>query len=511
MLDSILKPIDKLINKVSMYRLLLYYLVGLLLIAILFSASGIMHYSGLDIAISSSVLVFACWAVNKVLASIFRAPLNPESSILTGLILALIVPSKPTGFGLLFLLAVSGLAMASKYIISYRGKHIFNPAAIGVFLTAIGPHQSASWWVATSSMMPFVVLGGILVVRKVRRESMVFSFLITTTVVTLIYAITSGASAATNLKNMVLNSAVFFLGFVMLTEPLTQPDTKFKRIVYGAIVGAVMAPQFHIGHVYTTPEAALVIGNLFAFIFSNKIKLFPVLVRKYAIAADSGEFVYAPEYKISYQPGQYMEFTLPHENTDSRGSRRFFTLASSPTESDIRLGVRFYQDSSSYKHALINSKPGESIVASGLSGDFIMPRDRQRKLVFIAGGIGITPFRSMIKYLIDKREQRDIILIYGDKDVDHLAYRELLELARDRLGVQIYYVLSGSNRKSEQLDYAVHGRINGALIKKLVEDFNERTFYISGPLAMTEDIKRDLSDLGITRANIKVDFFSGYA
>ncbi len=507
MLDALLKPVDKLVNTVSMYRLLLYYLVGLLLVAVLLSASGIMHYSAVDIVITSAILVFACWVINKILAAIFFVPVNPESSILTGLILALIVPSKPTGYSLLFLIAVSGLAMASKYILSYRGKHIFNPAAIAVFLTAIGPKQSADWWVATSAMLPFILIGGLLVVRKLRRENMFIAFLLASTVATMIYSY--GGGIGSNLKNMVLNSAVFFLGFVMLTEPLTQPDTKIKRVLYAILVGVVMAPEFHIGHVYTTPEAALIIGNLFAFLISNKVKLFPVLVRKYAIATDSAEFVYAPEYKFNYQPGQYMEFTLPHEKTDSRGSRRFFTLASSPTESDLRLGVRFYKEGSSYKNAMIDSKAGDTIAAGNLTGDFVMPRDKKRKLVFIAGGIGITPFRSMIKYLIDKRESRDIILIYSASDVDHLAYKDLFAQARSRLSIKTYYVLSG--KKKESLDFAIRGRVNGELIKKLVPDIDERTFYISGPLGMTEDVEATLISLGVTHANIKVDFFSGYA
>ena len=188
MLDALLKPVDKLVNTVSMYRLLLYYLVGLLLVAVLLSASGIMHYSAVDIVITSAILVFACWVINKILAAIFFVPVNPESSILTGLILALIVPSKPTGYSLLFLIAVSGLAMASKYILSYRGKHIFNPAAIAVFLTAIGPKQSADWWVATSAMLPFILIGGLLVVRKLRRENMFIAFLLASTVATMIYS-----------------------------------------------------------------------------------------------------------------------------------------------------------------------------------------------------------------------------------------------------------------------------------------------------------------------------------
>jgi Na+-transporting NADH:ubiquinone oxidoreductase subunit NqrB len=75
-----------------------------------------------------------------------------------------------------FLLAASGLAMASKYILTINKKHLFNPVAIAVALTALGPRQSANWWIGTSVMLPYVLIGGVLLVRKIRRGRMVFLF-----------------------------------------------------------------------------------------------------------------------------------------------------------------------------------------------------------------------------------------------------------------------------------------------------------------------------------------------
>ena len=214
-----LKMLDRLVNRVTMYRLILYYLVGLLIAAIVLSASGVMHLSAINIAISAVVLVAANYLINKLLASIFNAPINPESSIITGLILALIIPPDPTGTGLLFLLAASGLAMGSKYLLSYKNKHIFNPAAVAVFLTAFGPHQTASWWVATAPMMPFVLIGGLMLIRKLSRGAMFTTYFTATTVTTAAFSLYLGSHLGTDLKNMLLNSAVLFLGFVMLTEP----------------------------------------------------------------------------------------------------------------------------------------------------------------------------------------------------------------------------------------------------------------------------------------------------
>ena len=506
MLDKAANVIDNLVDGISMYRLLLFYLLGMLLAAIGLSAAGVLKLSAIDIAISAAILVFACFVINKALASIFRAPTNPESSILTGLILALIITPQPTGTGLLFLLAASGLAMGSKYILTIKHKHIFNPAAIAVVLTAIGPRQTASWWVGTASMLPFVIIGGIIVARKVRRENMIMWFLIATTITTVGFAIASGMGVGTTLKSMVLDSAVFFLGFVMLTEPYTSPTTKYKQIWYAIIVGVIMAPQFHIGHYYSTPEVALIIGNIFAYIVGSKVKLFPALYRKYKIAKDSAEFEFIPDRKLDYLPGQYMEFTLPHEKTDSRGARRYFTLSSSPTEENIKIGVKFYDDGSSYKSALLDIDTNTPIVAAQLGGDFVLPADPEEKLVFIAGGIGITPFRSMIKYLVDTKEKRDITLIYSARSEDELAYRQLFDEATKQIGLTVHYVLTGrSGRTSKRMS------INEHLIRTAVPDIDERVFYISGTHHMVESIQERLHDMGVKHGNIKTDFFPGYA
>ncbi len=506
-----LKTIDRLINKVTMYRLLIYYLVGLLIAAIVLSAANVTHLNGVNIAISAMILVVACWLINKIFAAMFNAPVNPESAIITGLILALIMPPTPTGTGLLFLLAASGLAMASKYILSYRNKHIFNPAAVAVFLTALGPHQSASWWVATSSMLPFILLGGILLTRKLSRADMVISFLMSTTITTAAFSLAMGSHLGTDLKDMFLNSAALFLGFVMLTEPYTSPDGRLKRIIYAVIVGIILAPLFHIGHYYSTPEFSLIIGNIFAFIVSSKVKLFPVLKSMRLIAKDTAEFVYDPGQDFKYKPGQYMEFTLQHTKTDSRGSRRYFTLASSPTEPNISIGVRFYKHGSSYKEALAASERGDMVVAAQLAGDFTLPSDPKAKLVFVAGGVGITPFRSMIKYLLDKHEKRDIVLFYSVRSADYVAYRDVISQAENRMNLKVFFILS-DDRDSKQLDgQVVKGRLSAERVNKLVPDLMNRKVYMSGPPEMIRDMRSGLEEIGVSRVNIKVDFFSGYA
>ena len=505
-----LRFIDKITDSITMYRLLLYYLIALIVAAVCLSAFGDLHYKAIDIVISSVILVASCWIINKVFASIFNAPINPESSLITGLILALIITPNVTGYNILFLIAAPGLAMASKYLLTIREKHIFNPAAIAVALTAFGPRQTASWWVGTAAMLPFVVIGGILITRKIRRERMVITFFIATTISTVFYAIISKVSVISSLHDMIFSSAIFFLGFVMLTEPLTSPPTAKKQTWYGAIVGFLLPPQAHFLSFYTTPELALVIGNAFSYLISPKTKLFPILRQKVKIAADTVDFIFNPGQKFAYEPGQYLEWTLQHEKTDSRGSRRYFTLASSPTEPDLIIGVKFYEDGSSFKKALLDASADTFIVASQLAGDFVMPKDPTKQLVFIAGGIGVTPFRSMVKYLLDKNDTRKVTLLYSARTEEALAYKDVFEEARNKLGLRVLYAISDSKAEITSPN-TVAGMITPDLIKQLVPNYLETIFYISGTHAMVVDMDDILVGLGVSKKNIKIDFFPGYA
>jgi len=504
------KAIDDFLNKTTMYRLLIYYLGGLLAVALIVGLFGSLGFSPIALLVSTAILLIACWSINRVFAFVFNTPVNHESSIITALILALLITPKLGQYDIMFLLAASGLAMASKYILTINDVHIFNPAALAVVITAFGPRQNASWWVGTAVMLPFVLAGGVLVVRKIRREQMVFCFFITMFLATALFTWFGNGSALVAIKQTVLTSPVFFLGFVMLTEPLTSPGTKGKQTWFGILVGLLVPPQAHIASFYTSPELSLVIGNIFAYIINPRVRLFPVLVQRVRIAANSVDFVFNPGKRLAYQPGQYMEWTLPHSHIDDRGNRRYFTLASSPTEPTLRLGVKFHEPSSSYKKAMLTMTDKTSIVASQVAGDFVLPKDPKRKLVFIAGGIGVTPFRSMVKYLIDKHEQRDVIVLYAASNAQDIAYRSVFEQARQELGIATTYVLTRPNPAQPLEAYQRAGYVDDNVIRTTIPDYPSRIFYISGSHQMVAVTQNALGKLGIPKSHVKVDHFPGY-
>lgn len=506
--------IDILLNKITMYRVALYYVVGLWAVAMLLSFFGKIPYTPMALIVSALYITAICWVTNMIFGKTFKADLNVESVYITAFILVLIIspPTVWTGTPFWELAGwASVLAMASKYILAINKKHIFNPVALAVAITAFTLGQSATWWVGTAWMLPFVFVGGALMTRKLVRSDMVITAIgvaITATVVEGVLR-TNAIDPLVSLKSVVVNTALLFFVFIMFTEPLTTPPTNRLQIIYGAIVGLLFAPFIHIGSLYSTPELALLVGNIFSYLVSPKQKLILTLKERLLVAQDTYDFVFSSDLKMPFRPGQYLEWTLGHDEPDNRGNRRYFTIASSPTEDEIRMGVRCYPGASTFKNRLLAMKPGDTMTAGQLAGDFTLPQDATKKLVFIAGGIGITPFRSMIKYLIDKNEKRDLVLMYSNRTQEDIAYQDVFDAAEKRLGIRTIYALSELDRLPQNWS-GQRGMITKEMIMNEIPDYKDRAFYISGPHGMVSAFERVLAEMGVPSSHIIVDFFPGF-
>ena len=478
-----------------MYRLVLYYLATLVGAALLAGLFGFVSVNPADLALSTILILATSIGTNYIFARIFGAETNVESAYITALILVLIIsPVAPTDFaGLSFIIFASVWAMASKYIFAYGNKHLFNPAAFGIAIGALALGSAATWWVSsTQLLLPLVVLGGLLIVRKIHRFDLVIAC---TLALIAAVAFTTSGNLATTLNITLFRSSFAFLALVMLTEPLTMPPSRTLRIIYGVMVGILFAPNVHFGSFYFTPELALLAGNLFVAFVSPKGRLTLALSDKVELADSTYEFVFTSDRAYRFSPGQYLEWTLGHHFSDNRGNRRFFTVASSPTEKVIRLGVKFYKPASTFKRALWAMQVGDTLSAAHVAGDFTLPRNKKKKLAFIAGGIGITPFRSMTQYVLDTNDARDIVLLYSNKSPSDIAYKDIFDAAEKRISMKTIYT----------------GRIDATLIAQEIPDYRERVFYISGPRGMVEAFTSALRTIGVSRFNIKTDYFPGFA
>ncbi len=508
-----LKFIDNILDKITMYRVVLYVLIGLVGITALLGAVHLVPYNPVAIIFSAFFFTVLCVAANALFVWAFSVPANVESVYITALILALIVsPPRSPSDGIFFTLAIlsSVIAMASKYILAIGRKHIFNPAAIAMVITGFAFGMPASWWIGTKAALPFVIIGGLLITRKIRRFDLVISFGAVAAITMALTPFAGLFGTVVNWGQAVADSPIIFFATVMLTEPLTSPPTRWRRIIYGGIVGFLFAPAVHVGNFYIAPELALVAGNVFAYLVSPKDRLILQLKKIQKVAHDTYHFVFSSPRPLAFAPGQYLEWTLPARGADSRGNRRYFTVASAPTESDIMLGVKFYPNPSSFKRQLAAMRPRDTIIASQRAGEFTLPYNRKKKLAFIAGGIGITPFRSMLKFLIDRDEERDIVMLYSNKTIADIAYTDVLDTAYEQLGIKTIYTLTDEDTIPPTWR-GERGFIDAKMITREIPDFAERIFYLSGPRVMVVHFDEVLRGLGVHRSHIKKDFFPGFA
>jgi ferredoxin-NADP reductase len=208
-------------------------------------------------------------------------------------------------------------------------------------------------------------------------------------------------------------------------------------------------------------------------------------------------FVFKPEKPLVWKAGQFLHYVLNHAPTDDRGSDRWFTIASAPYERHVRLTTRFASErSSTFKKALKALKLGDSIEVSDLDGDFIVS-DPKKQYIFIAGGIGITPFRSILKQAAHEGKFLRAKLLYANRK-NVAAYKEEFEaMAKRNPNLEIHYLFHPQH-------------IDEQTIKELVPDLQTPLFYVSGPEPMVESVGKMLQQIGISKNRIKQDWFPGY-
>ena len=216
-------------------------------------------------------------------------------------------------------------------------------------------------------------------------------------------------------------------------------------------------------------------------------------VRKEQTAKQIYTFYFKPEKRPHYTAGQFVEFTLPHDNPDDRGVRRWFTLSSSPTEELLSITTKLIPEASSFKKALAELKPGEPVDMSSPMGDFVLPKDSSIPLIFVAGGIGVTPYHSMIAYLRDSDSPRDLTLLYSAADAESLAFEGLFETLGE------HYITS------------IGARLSAELVLTHTEQRPGSYIYLAGPEPMVETLEKELISSGIQKYRIRTDFFPGYS
>lgn len=504
-----MKYVDNFLNGITMYKLVLYGLSILTAISIILGFLGVISYSGLSLISSISILLVVCYFSNLVLSQVFNVQTNVESLWITAFILYFVVFPVSSFYDVKITILVGFLAMASKYFLVINKKHIFNPVAISVFILGLFGIGLGAWWVGGTAMTVPVIILGFLILRKIHRFELFFTFVLSGFASMSFFGFMNGISLSEIFVSNFISGPVIFFGTIMLTEPLTTPPYRRPQVLYGILAGSLFGAQFSIGPIYSTPELALVIANVFSYFVSPRARLVLTLKEKNKLSNDIYEFVWESSDKLKYKAGQYLEWTLGHKYPDNRGNRRYFTLSSSPTEKNLGIGIKFYENASSFKNKLVSLNVGDKLIASQLAGEFVLPDDKKKKLVFIAGGIGVTPFRSMIKYISDSGEKTDAILFFSNRTPKDIVYKDIFDLAEAKTGLKTIYAVNDLAGEELKPNMRV-GFIDAEMINKEVPDYKERIFYISGPHGMVSAFEDILKKMGVKSGNIKTDFFPGY-
>jgi ferredoxin-NADP reductase len=208
--------------------------------------------------------------------------------------------------------------------------------------------------------------------------------------------------------------------------------------------------------------------------------------------------------RVRYRAGQFFFLTIKVNGEDAV---HHLSFSSSPTEKGCIMFTKRIT-SSDFSQALAKPKPGDWAHLKGPEGSFTLPRKASR-LAFLSGGIGITPLRSMLRYIADKHLPYDVVLLYDNASLQDVAFREELDtLAGSNAGIRVENVLSGPDYPRDWT--GKKGFINKDIVKETIPDYAERTFYISGPPKMVVSLEEQLSALGLPEKHIKRDSFTGY-
>ncbi len=218
------------------------------------------------------------------------------------------------------------------------------------------------------------------------------------------------------------------------------------------------------------------------------------LVKKQPEVGNVVTFRFQPEQPITWEAGQFMEYTLPHENPDKEGIKRWFTIAAAPFEGEMQITTRI--TGSTFKQALNKLEVGDTIDANGTpEGDFVW-ENSNKPIVWIAGGIGVTPFHSILKQRSHDDQSSPVNMLYANRNDEIVFKQEFDNLVEKDSSLKIHY--------------PVGKKLDISLINEILGDINDKLVYLSGPEPMVEALSDQLKEQGLPEVQLKQDFFPGY-
>ena len=211
--------------------------------------------------------------------------------------------------------------------------------------------------------------------------------------------------------------------------------------------------------------------------------------------------------EVDFKPGQYFWVTLldpPYE--DEKGPRRHISVVTSPNEHGV-LGLCTRLRDSAFKRSLAELPIGAEVDVEEPKGSFLLPEETDQRYAFIAGGIGITVFRCMLRYIVEEQLPHRVTLVYSNRDRESTAFLdELLELEQGNPNLRLVLTMTDDpawDGESRRIDAEL-------LHDHLGDELQSLTYLIAGPPHMVEGVVGTLHDAGVPEEQIRSDRFTGY-
>lgn len=233
------------------------------------------------------------------------------------------------------------------------------------------------------------------------------------------------------------------------------------------------------------------------------------LIRREEIAEGTMAFHFAKPAGFEYRAGQSIDLTLldPPE-TDAEGNTRAYTLASSPFDEDLMIATRMRD--TAFKRVLRNATPGMKVKIDGPFGSLTLHKNSTRPAVLLAGGIGITPFLSIVRQAEHDKAPHQIYLFYSNRRPEDAAFLEmLLESVKRNPNFHLIATMTKMEKSLREWN-GTNGLIDGEMLTRHLPSLQGPIYYLAGPPAMVAAMRQMLVKAGADEDDIRSEEFSGY-
>ncbi len=233
------------------------------------------------------------------------------------------------------------------------------------------------------------------------------------------------------------------------------------------------------------------------------------LLNRVEVAEGTIAFHFEKPTGFDFKPGQSADLTLPNPpETDAEGNVRTFSIASAPFEDQLMFATRMRD--TAFKRSLKKMPLGTVVKMDSAMGSFTLHKNSAKPAVFLAGGIGVTPFSSIVRQADHARAPHKLYLFYSNRRPEDAPFVEVLQNL-EKTNPQFRFIATMTEmRRSKKTWNGETGRIDQEMLSKYLNELRGPIYYVAGPPALVSGMRKMLVASGVDEDDIRSDEFSGY-